>query len=638
MAASGAPLGDHRLVVPDGLGLDPLTVARLVRRLDAAGPDVAAVVARPVVVPAGSSSRVLAERALTVAATAPLEHASGPGLRVAGVARPGADVTLAADATTVEGTGIWIDPTALAAERDASRGPLVDADPTGRAVFTRRPVVVIVLGEEAASSDDDPDGAHWAMVLADALLDHGTEARVALGASITIPAIEGGRTAPCALSRSTMAALRPDIVVTVGAGMRGVVETWCTERYTVLVEVEVDLHDRIELVSWRHGIAQGRVRARMGPHAPAAEVAALAARLCGGPPPVLPVGIDARIEQPVTVTPLARPAVRRRAAGAIRSVALVGSPNGPRDIRRWAGVAEQFALVGCTVTTEAVDPTDLDRFDLVLSGGAAPAALVEALAARRRRGAHSAALVGHRDVLLAADGTPSLSASAQTLAQATGRALLPVVALQDLGSVADTSASVGHWHGRVLPTVVTADRIAALEAAGTTRQAGREPALGWILDAEADPTPHLAVLGTWLDAHPDASLTVATTGSLPAALVGRPGIRVVDTLDPVDVAGWTAVVWSPAPGRAAGAGEVLDAVEIALVGVPVLATQKERSALGALGELVAAPTAEILALGPSDARHRGRRLHDRAAALHGARAAAVHAHRMLGWLLQDGER
>lgn len=623
------------LVVPDGLDLDPLTVAHLARRLADAGPDVAAIVARPVVVPAGSSARVLAERSLASAASTALRASEGSRVRAAGLARPGSAVTVSPDGSTIEGAGVWIDPSAVAADLGAAAsGPLVDADPTGRPLFTRRPVMVLALSQDAVQRDDDAP-VRWATTLADELLALGTEARVAIDGSA--PHSGSRPSTACALTSSTIAALRPDVIVTFDETARRLVEPWCTERYTLIVAVDPGLHDRIELVSWRHGRSDGRTRARVGPQVPAAALSALVARLCGGPPPVLPADIDAVIDQAVTVGATTRPAVRRRAAGPIRTVALVGTPAGPIDTLRWAGVADQFSLLGCTVTTD-VDPGDLDRFDLVLCGGAVPAAGAEAVADRRRRGALCAALVGHHDVLVAADGTATLTDEAQALARAAGRALVPAEALARAGATTPIAPVEGSWRSRFLPSVLTGERIASLEAAGASRRAGTDPSIGWFLDHAADPTPHLEPLLAWLAAHPTGRLTVAAVGPLPAGLADHPGIRQVADLDPIDVAGWTAVVWSPVPGRSAGAGDVLSAVEVALVGVPILATDEDRHALGALGELVAPPAHEILTLGAADQRHRGRRLHDRAAALHGAQAGAVRAHRMLGWLLWDRDR
>jgi hypothetical protein len=274
-----------QLVHPEGWVLDWITRDRLARQLRRADPAVDGIVAPATELPAGASFRVHAERCALrpVDALEPLGSATtadATSVRGALLVRPGVRCTVEGDVVAAPGAHLLVDPGTHAHDPWQPPTALVDASPAARPPFPWRPVVAVVV----CGPDPDPDRLDWARSMVNALLRRDVEGRLAVTA-----APEGLHlTRPCLASPASLEALAPDVVVAADDAAREAAPGWCRRRSTVVVEVADDPLLGVELVSWRLGRAQGRLRARIGERVAPATVADLARRLSAGPQPEPP--------------------------------------------------------------------------------------------------------------------------------------------------------------------------------------------------------------------------------------------------------------------------------------------------------------------------------------------------------------
>ena len=629
------------VVVADGIVLDRLMATRLARQLKAQPPHIAAVLARPVPVPGGSSPRVMAERRdaeISAMAQSSLEAVTTDDVRAGGVARVGATISTSADVLALGGAQVLIDPGAVAAEPTAPLQPLPDADPCGRPLFSRRPVVLL------ACHGDDRSQLAAGLALLGELVDHEVEARLAVAGTPAL-ALEPTTLGPCALSPTTVASLQPDVTVAYDSRLARQVEGWMTQRRSVLIEVTAGIGDAIERVAAAERIGRPRLAARMGASVEVPALVAFVNRLCGGPQPVLAVDVDVVIDG-IERSVKARaddgwPEVRyrfssrRSAGGPIRTIGLLAPASQGLDRARWNCVRDQFELAGCAVT--AITASEIDAVDLVICGTGLDASTRRVLTRRVEADRLACALIGHHDVGLS-DGA-ALSDEAFELARALKRALVPSRWLERaLGSVEGTSAR--HLHTRP-----DRQRVAVLRRLALQSPTPPSNTIGWFLASTArtsDPSyPDGLVEGlvaarleALLEAHRDLTLTiVGRPTALTDRLVGDPRVRLVDELDVVDCAGWVASLWTPDPDRLQRSAEDLTALELALAGVPVVA---EDSVKALLGGVPLAGLDDLPALVRGDGSSTAGVAGDRAAALYGSQSALVSAHRLIGWLSRVG--
>src|SRR4051794_31233675 len=185
-SAGGARDPGPAVVLPEGWMISPIAVERLRRQLQRAPADVDAVVAPVVELVPGASFRVAAERAVISAWDTDVSVSTS--LFGAVVARPGVEVEILDDRVVIPDAVVIVDPGA--AVHDPWRVPLdvLPALSLARSPFPCRPVALF-LGLE-----DDPYLADWTRRMVNELVEHQTEARIA------VPAPTAGLhlTRPCA--------------------------------------------------------------------------------------------------------------------------------------------------------------------------------------------------------------------------------------------------------------------------------------------------------------------------------------------------------------------------------------------------------------------------------------------------------
>ncbi len=267
-----------RLVVPAGLVIDESVRERLERRLATAPATVVGIAGETSELAPGASYRVHVEwRSLEPTRLTPL--APSAAVRGAVLLRPGVTYEIRDGAVVVTGAAsVLLDAGAPVLDPHAPFDQLDTASELGRPPFPRRPVVVFLGCENGSDAD-------WVRRLANRLVRRDVEARIA----IPDPGAGFHRTRPCLPTEASIRALAPDVVVTLDRTAAAQADAWCEgNRSTVLVDFDRDLADPMELVSWQLGHAQGRLRARIGPHVDVPAFAALVIRLCAGPQPIPP--------------------------------------------------------------------------------------------------------------------------------------------------------------------------------------------------------------------------------------------------------------------------------------------------------------------------------------------------------------
>jgi hypothetical protein len=637
-----------RLVVPAGLVIDESVRERLERLLAAAPERVIGIAGETSRLAPGASYRVHVEwQSLEPTRLTPL--APGGSVRGAVLLRPGIAFEVR-DGRVVVGSGVrsgsaddasvLLDAGAPVLDPHAFDEALLDASEIGRPPFPRRPVVVFLGCERGGDAD-------WVRRLANRLVRRDIEARIAT----PDPAPGFHRTRPCRPTEASIRALAPDVVVTLDRTAAMQADGWCEgNRSTVVVDFDRDLRNPMELVSWQIGHAQGRLRARIGPHVDAVAFAALVIRLCAGPQPIPPS--DEKI-----LADTRRPVRERRAAVAVSErapdcVVLTGTLDASMGARV-EGFADSLAATGASVVVVPADgavPGVAPDAGVVLLTGVARAPAVDALIAERHRA--SRPTVVDLSVADLVAGEARVAPATAALARACGRVTSPAGALH-------TAARSLGVRALVVPTLFMREHAATLRAARVFE--ADDPTaprlIGWRPGRVAPAYAHAVAAGIELALVHDTNELelVGDPAVLPPGLAGHERVRVVRDSDggpaPEVIRRWAVHVWTPplvrtdAVGVDAGdeiAGDTRLFEVVSYLGVPsVMPVAVVPAIEGVVSPFVVVESVDVgrewgdvLHHVLDDAGVRARRTHEalrRADALDSPATANTVAARFLGW-------
>ena len=449
---------DPVLGMPEGWIIDQICRDRLRRQLEHADPRYSGVVAERIDMPAGSSYRVASERR----ALAPLaDTVSTETLAWEGsvMLRAGVGYERGDGDVRVERGPVLVDAGAMVHDPWRPLGPLASASPLGRPPFPSRPVALF-LGFEP-----DPDLADWVRATVNELVRDSTEGRIA----VPEPTEGLHLTRPCAPTEESVAALAPDVIIALDEPAAELGSRWLGhDRSAVVIALTRDITAEVELVSWRIGHAQGRIRARIGRGITASTLADLVRRLCAGPQPLPPLDRN-RAEQPAGKRRPSSPA-HGALDPAAHIVALAGEAI---DRRRFNTFADHTAAFGGRLTVVAGDeqiPEAAGTARVVIVRSLSSSACVRDLVdARRHRGLTTVVDISPRDVDIDSDGRrPRLRRAAAELVETTGLAtttsarvhemlgarrvrshvlpsLLTRARAEDLVAHRDAGEDEGHW-------------------------------------------------------------------------------------------------------------------------------------------------------------------------------------------------
>jgi hypothetical protein len=628
------------LVTPPELVLDEAAALRMARQLVAAAESVVGIVAPRGELRPGSSARTAAERAAMLPADvveeSMVQDTMGIDVDGAVLLRPGVPFEVRPTTVHVERGPLLVDRGSFSYDPWLSQGALQPADAEARPPFRWRPVVLF-LGLEP-----DLDLAETARALANGVTAREVEARLAL------PELPDGSylTRPCRPNAESVRALDPDVIVALDPSALAVASDWCgANRSTTVVELTQDITFDVELVSWRVGEAQGRLRARIGRGIGPGPLAELANRLASGPQPVPPdrdrpyEGVHGR-----RVSISRGRVASRSGAPSVLAVTAAGSPTGAH----LSSVLDELAIAG-TVHRAAADSVDADLVEsttLVIVSSSVDAKVACDLEARRHRAGRPTLLdVEVRDVVDVESLATTEPLGAIDVAGLAGlaRAVAPSRA------IADALRSRG-MHTLVLPHLLARLPMLELERAAEVREAPAHPVIGWWIGDDGLP-PDAA-----LDAVSRLALELVGEGvrlevrgnedHVPAALRESTGVSILPR-DPTSeqLAAWTVQMWTPPTGWADVAGDVRAVAAAGLAGVPTVLDGADRKACSGLadqglvvGEADGADGWAVLVrrlLGDEDQRgRRSRRARDAAHTIYGAEANRLRADRLMGWALQ----
>lgn len=610
------------LAVPGSLHVTAATRDRMAAVLAAAPPGTLGVVAPATPLPPGGSVVSAGEWGL-LEPVGTGEHRD-PDVVGAVLLRPGVGHDVLADRVRVDpvafapGTALRLDAGSVASA--APTAVAADARPDGRPPFRWRPVVLFLAGVDDRRTADAAGG------LVDALIPLDVEARLA----VADPAPMLTRTQPCLPTQASVDALAPDVIVALDDVALDLADRWSPTRATSVVAWTPPLGDRIELIPWTIGIAQGRRRARIGPDADPERVAALIARLAAAPQPVAPGTAQDAPRTSGSTAPPAPVQIRTRGgdeptptAAAFR---VVTGPAGPSPLL--AGLADHLAAAGHAVHRD-------------VAAGSAPAAGVITIADWPTEPEPDV-------VVVVADGR-DLDEAPGIEAAAAGDPVWP----NRPAIVGDhrVAARVRTLGGRpiVVPTLVPRADAAALLAAADHRVRPPEATVGWVVGPTGDePDDHRRwsrAARAALDAAPDLRIDLVgpAAGDVDLDALGlAPAVTLRPRPDPSRLASWTAQVWMPPEGGAWPTGDSSVPARAALAGVPTVLARRDRAPLGglALPALTVDDPSDpqawaelVVGLLDDDARaHLASAARERAIALCGPDAAGPTIARVLGWL------
>lgn len=637
------PDQDWELVVPDGWAVAPVAHERLTEAAEVVGADVVALGAPMSEPQAGVSGRVHAERC-SMAVTADRagggerlgEPVGSDPYRGAVLVRSGVEVVTSREGVHVAGSpGVVPVPGAVSHDPWVPVAELADAVPEGRPPFPSRPVVL------AIGLEDDLDQSDAARGIVNALLRNGVEGRLA------VPEVTEGLLSaqPCAPTEATVRALRPEVVIVLDDTARVAVEGWLGRmdrvRGTVLVELTNDIAMDIELVSWRLGETQGRLRARIGPRVGSKRLAALVNRLVSGPQPEPPTDVEATsgaasaaAEAAVT---LVASRVRRRKRG--RAVVLHPVTGASR---RCSGFVEHLAAYGWTVDSGALDrsPMLVERArtaDLVIGDPQSMGALLD-----RVTPAGGTVVDIEPEHLLDEGADEEVERLSPVAEKATRRAGAAVSASQRVLE-AVRSLGVRRLH---LPNLYPQEHLEGFATARRETVRDSEPVIGWTFDGERTDPAVTSALVRAVDGLVNQGVLVEvvadTAGRVPDGLVMREGLTVRSAHpEPDELAAWWGQIWAPGPGAVARTGDPAVVVEAAAAGVPTVAPMRSLGSAAALldpANLVYEVTSagswheavSPLLAGTRNQIRTG--VHERVVSLHGRQAAGLAIGRLDGWL------
>ncbi|MGZ4716656.1 MAG: hypothetical protein ACXWCB_08135 [Acidimicrobiales bacterium] len=649
MSDRHGPYGSGVLHLPTDLTIDPVAVDRLARQLATAPTAVIGVVAPVAELPAGSSTRVHAERrallpldVATDGGTDGTDETDGTGAAIevtgAVLVRTGVEVSVGPDVVHLPPGRVRTDPGAVVHRRVVAPDGGVDADHEGRSPFPWRPVVLFLAAADdpATTLVDDLES------LLDRLLDADVEPRLAARG---IPG-DARRHRPCAPTAATVERLAPDVIVALDQAALERAPGWCTQRGTVLVDMTgpaASGHDGIEMVPWQIDRHPTRLRARVSPTVAPGALAALVNRLAAGPQPAPPVD-PGEVESTSSVAVELgdrhdRPRARARGVVVIGQGQPTGS--GPRPLLD--GLVDRLAVAGHDVRWVGADrATEVSGADVVLVPGPTLASTHALLATRATAGRPTVLVVDAVDGPIDAAGTGQ-------------------VAGQGLVAVAADADAVEQLRARGLPTqlvpvMTTIARQEALRAAGEGPVASSGGVIGWTLAASAGeaPDPVGDALATGLiellDDRPDLLIEVVTDGgAVPRSLADHPQVSSTrGRPDPGEQSRWTAHVLTAAPEPAPTSAVLTPLLEAAHAGVPTLLSSTAARAVGGLADarlVIDEPTAPAAWIAPlrllldrDDRPARSARARDIGEALERPEASDLVIARLLGWLDREGAR
>ena len=525
-------VAESELVVPRGFVIDEIAIDRLHAQLTRQPPEVTAVVAPIGDAPPGSSFRTVAQRA----ALQPPSRAFVTDEPHDGVAlvRAGVEFELVGPRVRVAQGQILLDPGAASYDAEAPIGAFERAAAEGRSPFPRAPLVLFV-GLEPESGR-----AIWARDLVNRLLDHGIEARLATVSEPDPPHL----TRPCRPEAETVRALGPDVIVTLDDSALAIAPSWCERRSTVVVHHTGERTLATELVSWRLGVASGRVRAFIGSAVDAPTLAALCSRLCSGPFPAPPQ--PERDDEGDRVT-------RVRAPGPSLRVAVVHGSSGATP--RLASFLSEAKAQGAI--TETFGPSDAstatDHHVVILAHDLDAAAGLELVKQRERRGLKTVV-----DVVVPTTST--------TLAERCGRATAS--ARDSQSTLEERGITV-----RVLPSLLTRSRLDELQRARRATEEDESVILGLVIDAGPSKRASAAMYAvSWL-LDEDPTLAVELLSPVEpwsAGLRSHPRATMIGDGDTTAVARWRAQAWVGSAPSATDSARPRPLVEAAYLGIPTV--------------------------------------------------------------------
>lgn len=615
------------LAVPDGWAVAPVAVERLFEAAESAPAGVAALGAPISQPPPGVSGRVHAERCsmeVTCARrTDPVVLADPVGadpFRGAVIVRAGTEVTTSREGVRLDG-GVVPVPGAVSHDPWVPVTELADAVPEGRPPFPSRPVVLVLALE------NDLEQADAARGIVNALLRNGVEGRLA------VPEVTEGLLSaqPCAPTEATVRALRPEVVIVADEAARVAVERWLDGmdrvRGTVLVELTTDIAMDVELVSWRIGVAQGRLRARIGPRVGSKRLAALVNRLVSGPQPEPPTDVEPSNGTAVT---LSRTRVRRHRRG--RAVVL-HPPSGPT--RRSSALVEHLGFNGWSVDAGVLSATSVlversRSADLVIGD---PDSIEVLFGFVSRRGGTVVDLTP--DHLSDGGLTPVAEKSAGLAGAAVSASQLVLDAVRSLGVRAVR-----------LPDLYPQEHLERFATARREAVRDEEPVIGWIFDGDQVLPEVTSAIVRAVQGLNDTEVRVEVVpdreGRVPDGLVRSELVTVRSSHpDPDELARWWGQLWAPGPNAVVRTGDARVVVEAGAAGVPTVAPLRALGSAAALvdpANLVREATRAgswYEAASPllSGARFEIRTgVHDRVASLHGRKAAGIAVSRLASWI------
>jgi hypothetical protein len=592
------------LLLPPGWAIDPLVVDRLTARLADCETDTVAAVAPLSTTPSGASYRTHAERlCLQPGDAAFLTDAPVQGAAL--VRLP--DRCAFADGIVRATSGrLLVDPGATVHDAMGTTAIVASATAEGRSPFPRRPLVLFI------GIDHDLGVGVWARNLVNALLATDVEARLAVATRPGGPHLTG----PCLPTADTVRALRPDVVVTLDDDAADAVPEWCDQRSTVIVHHTGERTLTAELVSWRIGDADGRLRALLGRAVDPGELAALVSRLTSGPMPIAPL-VDEDGEL-LVAPPTKRPATRpgRREVTVVR-------PSNRGGARLDAFVAEAAALGARarTVTSAAVD--ELIEHDVVMLSEDVDVEVGSAIAlARSRVGRKTIVDVTRPTVPELAAFCAAATASREAVHDALEAAGIPV---------------------RMLPPLVTRSRLDFLRGARVELEPDDQRVLGLRIDSDESrqiDAVTRAIVGL-LAADPEIAIEcVGLVDQLPSELSEHPRVAVMRDLPADQAARWRVQAWIGSHEQADRVGRPTVLTESAYLGVPTVFSERNRGDIddGIIGRFIidAADDAErwleslreVLAADPVPMRAA---LATRADLLFGPKAGMSIVNRIMGW-------
>jgi hypothetical protein len=631
------------LAIPKGWVVDDLAQARLARQLTHAPSRIQGVAAETGALPPGTSFRVHAER-LCLRPLSVADETSSRVVQGAALLRPGVAFEARDGGVEIEPGPLLVDPGAHVHDPWRRVAPIEHASALGRPPFPRRPVVVFLACEP------DVEVTDWARSLVNNLVRRDVEGRLAM-----LDVADGLHlTQPCLPSEESIRSLSPDVIVALDHSALEQASAWCgANRSAVAMEFTPDVAATAELVSWRLGQAQGRLRARIGRRMNAPSLVSLVNRLCSGPHPAPPSDATGPGAAVATVRALFtdRPAPTTGPV-TTRSVVVV-TEDGNDEAHPLGGLVDHLVATGHRAQTcpiESCKPDAVRAADVVVVSSPMEAGdLSDVLEDRARAGKPTIAAIEATDVSTKPDGIPHLAAAPAQLAGSAGSA----VTGSTLVHAVVTELGI---RGHLLPPLLTRARAADLRSERRGHNRFSDPVIGWLAGSTGAPLSDYgaavaeAVLAVLEGRNQLRVEIVGETSHLPAGFLAHPRVSLLrDRPDAEVLSHWAVHVWTPPLLDDGVADDTRSFVEVSGIGVPTVLPEPVQRAVGGYpppGLLVQdfrqaddwiAPLGLLLDNEVSWSRQ-SRAAIRRFDTMHSAAASAVTVNRFLGWALYKGDR